>query len=1028
MNRTRSGSISITVAAMVLLMLLGMATPAYAGGPAYVAGNSYFNPEMKGKLIGWPDGNLQYYTDQGDLSPILRGALADALVADAFHNWTAVPTAALSATRAGQLAEDVSGSNVTRSGNLYTLPADVSPDATGTPLGIVYDADGAVTDALLGNGASGDCYLNATLGGPDNFSSDAHIAHALVVLNGTCAQSPDQLPDLKYRLVRTLGRVLGLGWSQLNLNVLTWDPLPVSDDFEGFPLMHYSDHSNCVPVTVCYGADADQPKMDDRSALAMLYPGDASTTAHLHGSVQFSDRTPMQGVSVVARWIDPASGLPSRKWAAASVSGLLFRGNSGNPINGFADPKGQDYALFGSDDPAWEGYFDLPALEFPGFAASAQFQLSVEPIDVNWSYTVGPYAPWQVYPSGTFSPLLVTVSRGGDLYQDIVMHNSAVAPASPPPGQGTTYDTPAALPANAEWTSVLGNYAETHYFKFNAQAGRTLAVEVTALDETATPSFSKGRPVMGMWLLSVPPGILPSARTSAPFLTSSPGMSRLNATVFQSGAFRLGVADQRGDGRNDYSYHARVLYADSVSPDRASLEGGQTVAVQGLGFHSGMTATVGGDSAMVVSVSATQVVLTAPGSGLDGVQDITVTDPATGSSSQMTGALTYGAAATDGIAMLQGSQPAVPVGSVAPLPVKIRVTAADGLTPVYGASVMWTADIGATLSICGGQASCTVLTDASGQSSTTVTVNAPGTLNITATLAPASYSTAKSVQCSLQGIDSTLAISLSSPNVYVARGATVNVALSAQVVSGGSPLAGRGVNFLLTYGSASLSPATATTNSQGYVSSSVHVDAISGDVVVSACVAPDNKPCQAFALFAVADTAQQMQLVSGGNQTVTLGDPFTPIVFRVVDSSPALNPVMGAMATFYSTLVMPDNDAGNELDDESAVGRYAMPVLFGGSQTQVVSDGSGTVSFTPSQGAIDRPLENQIRATVGATAVMQFEVESRWASAQNVRPSGLAGSAPSPVLIPLRPVRMRSATAPAYSGVPGRFLLGYIAR
>lgn len=1026
MNRTRSGSMFMTVVALGLLML-GMATPAYAGGPAYVAGTSYFNPGLKGKPIGWLDGNIQYYTDQGDLSPILLGADADAFVADAFSHWTAVPTATLSATRAGQLAEDVSGSNVTRSGNVYNLPADVASNATGTPVGIVYDADGAVTDALLGKGASGDCFLNATLGGPDNFSSDAHIVHALVVLNGTCVQTPEQLPDLKYRLVRTLGRVLGLGWSQLNLNALTWDPLPVSDDFEGFPLMHFSDRSNCVPVTVCYGAHADQPKMDDRTALAMLYPGDTSTTAHLHGSVQFSDRTPMQGVNVVARWIDPATSLPSRKWAAASVSGLLFRGNSGNPVTGFANSKGQDYAKFGSDDPAWEGYFDLPALEFPGASNSAQFQLTVESIDVNWSYTVGPYAPWQVLPSGTFVPLLATVTRGGDLYQDLVMQNSAVAPASPAPGQGTTYDAPAALPTNAEWTSVLGNYAETHYFQFDAQAGRTLAVEVTALDETATPSFSKGRPVMGMWLLSIPQGTLPSARTSAPFLTSNPGMSQLNATIFQSGTFRLGVADQRGDGRPDYSYHARVLYADSVSPDRASLEGGQTFTVKGLGFHGGTTATIGGDAATVVSVSATQVVLTAPGAGLDGVQDITVTDPATGSSSNMTGALTYGAAASDGIAMLQGSQSAVPMGTVAPLPVKIQVTAADRITPVHGASVVWTADSGATLSACAGATSCTVLTDASGQSVTSVTVNALGTLNITATLAPASYQTAKSVQCSLQGVNSTLAIGLSSPNVYVARGATVDVPLLAQVVSGGSPLAGRSVNFLLTYGSASLSATNATTNSQGYVSSSVHVNEISGDVVVSACVAPDNKPCQSFALFAVVDTAQQVQLVSGGNQTVTLGHPFTPIVLRVVDSSPSLNAVMGAVVIFHSTLLMPDNDAGHEVIDESAVGRYAMPVLFGGSQTQVVSDGSGMASFTPSQGAIARPLENQIWATVGAT-VMQFEVESRWPSLKNGRPSGLAGSALPPVLNPLRPVRMRSATAPAYSAAPGRSLPGYIPR
>ena len=69
--------------------------------------------------------------------------------------------------------------------------------------------------------AAGDpnaCFNNAVFGGIDNFSTDAHLLHAFVVLNGNCAQTPTQLPDLKYRLVRVLGRVLGLDASQTNPN------------------------------------------------------------------------------------------------------------------------------------------------------------------------------------------------------------------------------------------------------------------------------------------------------------------------------------------------------------------------------------------------------------------------------------------------------------------------------------------------------------------------------------------------------------------------------------------------------------------------------------------------------------------------------------------------------------------------------------------------------------------------------------------------------------------------------------------
>jgi hypothetical protein len=61
-----------------------------------------------------------------------------------------------------------------------------------------------------------------------------------VIINGLCAQTSAQLPDMKYQLVRVLGEVLGLGWSQLNLNFITGSPYPTSSDEAGFPVMLFS--------------------------------------------------------------------------------------------------------------------------------------------------------------------------------------------------------------------------------------------------------------------------------------------------------------------------------------------------------------------------------------------------------------------------------------------------------------------------------------------------------------------------------------------------------------------------------------------------------------------------------------------------------------------------------------------------------------------------------------------------------------------------------------------------------------------
>lgn len=318
------------------------------------------------------------------------------------------------------------------------MPSDIRPSANNFPVAIVYDADGNVPNALLGQGAgsAGSCFTNAAYGGVDSFSTDAHLLHALVILNGVRAPTPAQLPDMKYRLVRVLGSVLGLDWSQMNLNVFTRSPAATSADYAGLTIMHAVDPINCIPISLCY-PNADQPKMDDRAALSRLYPVTAQNqaafpgkqlffenTVRIHGAVYFADSNgqpaePMQGVNVVARWIDPATSQPSRIYGG---------GNAGNAATGFYDSTGQAWDRFGSDDSAVQGLFDLAGLEIPNGANSAQYQLSVEALDSSWSQSVGPYGPWQVQPSGAFQPLIVTVSKGGDLQQDILMRRARCRP------------------------------------------------------------------------------------------------------------------------------------------------------------------------------------------------------------------------------------------------------------------------------------------------------------------------------------------------------------------------------------------------------------------------------------------------------------------------------------------------------------------------------------------------------------------------------------------------------------------------
>ncbi|MBI3474847.1 MAG: Ig-like domain-containing protein [Acidobacteria bacterium] len=962
----------------ICVLVLCTVVPATAGGPAYVAGAG-FDPATKGQTIIWAGGNLQYFTDQGDLSPILTGEQADVLVADVFTHWTTIPSAAVSATFAGHLAEDVSSANVIGfPDGTYSIPDDIQPAAVATPLGIVYDVDGTVTDALLGAGAGSQdfCFNNAVYGGPDDFSFDAHLVHALVVINGVSVADTSKLPDVRYRLTRTLGRVLGLGWAQANLNVITRNPIPAPDDFQGFPVMHFLDPIACVPINICY-PDAEVPKMDDRAAMARLYPANAST-ARIHGSVFFTDAAgnaaqPMQGLDVVARRIE--SGQPSRRFVATSVSGFTFRGNAGNTVNGFVDVKGLPFDYFGSNDLAVEGTFELAGLEIPN-GSSAQYQLSVESLDANWSEGVRPYAPAQVASSGSFTPVVITVQPGSDIAQDVLMRASAIAQVDR--ASGSSYANPVNLPQGGGWGAWLSGYGVADWLQFTAQGNRTASVTVTALDELGNPTQNKLAPVIGIWPLSDQSGGPAPAATPVAFNTLVPATTRLDAQFTSGGTFRLGVADFRGDGRPDYFYSANVLYSDTITPARVSLRGGP-VTLHGFGFHPGLQVTVGSASGTMLSVLANDLQATLPAVNQDGVASVSVNDSASGGFSLMTDAVTYGAASTDLLLLLEGTEPSTPIGAEAANPIRVRVVAADGKTAVDGATVTWSTTNGASLSACGGASSCSVLSDQAGFASTQVTPAATGTSVITAALAPASYTPPQSKTASVMGTASAVDLAAVAPTKWVAQGATIDVPITVRLLDMGAPISGIVINFRVSKGAGSLSSPTGTTGNTGFASTTLHLANHASDVQVTACVAPNNTPCQTFTMFATPASSWRIENVSGTTQVIVAGQPFQAMALRITDSASPANPVMGANLVFDVTIVrIPKDSGGGGGGDDGGGGRGGhgggSPIILGTYEVKVATADGGIASWVPNVAGVQGYCDLMIALTAGM-ASSQFDLQ-----------------------------------------------------
>lgn len=118
-------------AADLLSVILLFAPPAaFAGGPKFVAGTSYFDPGVFGQPIHWAGGQVNYYVDQGPLNSSVTHDQATAMVDAAASLWSAVPTAGVTLTSKGILNEDVSGTNTARAAQgQFSQPADVTPSA-----------------------------------------------------------------------------------------------------------------------------------------------------------------------------------------------------------------------------------------------------------------------------------------------------------------------------------------------------------------------------------------------------------------------------------------------------------------------------------------------------------------------------------------------------------------------------------------------------------------------------------------------------------------------------------------------------------------------------------------------------------------------------------------------------------------------------------------------------------------------------------------------------------------------------------
>jgi len=927
--------------ARILPLLLLPSLAAWAGGPKYVAGVTYFNAGVVGQPVHWRNGQVRYYVDEGPLNSAIDNQQATAMVDAAAQLWSAIPTAGVSLVDAGALGEDVSGANISAENSQITAPSDVISAATAYPLGVIFDADGSAIDAIFGTGSSepDTCQNNGVFVWLDNINPDATISHAIILLNGLCATNANLVAMMNYELERAFGRVLGLDYSQVNPTTLT---ASLPEGTAGWPVMQplsgtcSAGGGQCIP-------NPNVLRYDDIAALNRIYPINAqnlssfpgkvltaANTVSIQGTLSFRAGMGMQGVNVVARPMD-ASGNPLYQYTVSFVSGGYFNGNHGNAISGWDDANGNLLSTWGSNDANLQGYFDLSGMPLPPGAAAANYEVTFEPINPLYILqdSVGPYIDGQPTPSGTLDPISIpNLSAGSAKTLTVNVPDSAIGGYDDAAG---TQAAPRPMPTGGFWAGRLSQVGQSDWFTFPVRGNRTFTIVTQALDESGKPTETKAMPSIGVWDAFDPVGAV--AVGAAPGMNGlATGETWLRVASRADDIVRIGIADQRGDGRPDYAYNGWLLYADTVEPARLPASGGPIV-IRGTGFRLADTVLVGGQPALVTSITPNEITAIAPpaAAGVTGSVDVEIDDlPTFYAAAILNGGISYDSGTGDALTLVTAPMNTVSLD----VPLAFTVTAlSSDLTPAGGVTVIYTLTSGTAKLACG-LSVCSVTSTGDGRATMNVTA-VDGTWSIvTATLTNGS-----SLQAQFAGGTPPVLASLT-PRLSLAAGATWNWTVQALVLNSGTPASLQSVSWQTSAsGIQAQGSAAALTNTSGIATKTLTVGPLAEGqlATINACVNGTSQ-CVAYSAIGARPEYASLEAVSGISQSMAVGATPAPITLRVLDMNG--NPMAAGSVSLYQAVYAWAPPC--QLHAECA------PSTLLAAQTATATSAlDGTVSFTP---------------------------------------------------------------------------------
>jgi len=161
------------------------------------------------------------------------------------------------------------------------------------------------------------------------------------------------------------------------------------------------------------------------------------------------------------------SGQPSRRFVATIGFRIRLSRQCRKCDQRFVDAKGRRFDYFGSDDPALEGSFDLAGLEISN-GSNAQYQLSVEGLDANWSEGAVRMHPRRLRPPDRYSDRDYR-SGGLDVVQDVLMQSNALARADW--ASGSSFGSPVDIPLGGGWGAWMSGYGVADWLQVYGAGG-----------------------------------------------------------------------------------------------------------------------------------------------------------------------------------------------------------------------------------------------------------------------------------------------------------------------------------------------------------------------------------------------------------------------------------------------------------------------------------------------------------------------------------------------------------------------------